>query len=156
MATQLLLVEDVEDLGRSGEVVSVKPGYARNFLLPKGFAVIAEKGAIRYQEKLKAEREKKAIADRKESEAAAKEIDGKTLSTHVKVDPEGHMYGSVSLIDIKNLIEDEFKIVLEKRSVQLKHPLKQTGVHEIPLLLKEGVECTITLKVIPEESEEQQ
>src|SRR5262245_8691147 len=96
MATKLLLIEDVEDLGRSGDVVSVKPGYARNFLLPRGHAVRADQHALRMQTRLQEERQKRAILEKQEAEKTAAALEGVTLSTIVKVDHEGHMYGSVS------------------------------------------------------------
>ena len=147
MATKLLLVEDVEDLGRKGEIASVRPGFARNYLLPKGLAILADKRALRLQAKLQEEREKKALEDRKESEAFAKQIDGQTLTTIVKVDQEGHLYGSVSLLDIVHLVEEHLRITLDKRFIQLKHPIKKLGVFPIALKLHEGVECTFTIKV---------
>ena len=64
MATKLLLIEDVEEIGRSGDIVNVKPGFARNFLLPRGFGVVADKAALRMQARLKEEREKKAIVEK--------------------------------------------------------------------------------------------
>ncbi|CDR33847.1 50S ribosomal protein L9 [Criblamydia sequanensis] len=154
MATKLLLIEDVEDLGRSGDIVSVKEGYARNFLLPRGVAVMADKNAIRRQAALKEARLLKAIEDKKEAEVLAKRFDGLNITAIVKVDPEGHMYGSVTAAEIVKLIEDEHKIALEKRYVQLKHPIKELGVHRIDLKLKEGVPATITLKIAPENFEE--
>src|SRR5689334_17894347 len=99
MANKLLLMKDVEELGRSGDVVSVKPGYARNYLLPQGFAVLADKKALKMQARLQEERRKKAVEDKKEAEELAQAIDGVTLTTIVKVDHEGHMYGSVSAHD---------------------------------------------------------
>lgn len=154
MATKLLLIEDVEDLGRSGDIVSVKEGYARNFLLPRGVAVIADKNAIRRQAALKEARLLKAIEDKKEAEVLAKRFDGLNITAIVKVDPEGHMYGSVTAAEIVKLIEDEHKIALEKRYVQLKHPIKELGVHRIDLKLKEGVPAAITLKIAPENFQE--
>ena len=106
MKQKLLLLEDVEALGRKGEVVSAKPGYVRNFLLPQRLAVIASANTLRKQERLKAEREKQAVVDRKESEELAVQIEASTLETKVKVDPEGHMYGSVSAGDIAALFQD--------------------------------------------------
>ena len=67
MANKLLLVKDVEHIGRSGEIVNVRPGFARNYLLPRGFAVVADKSALRMQVRLKEEREKQAIIDREEA-----------------------------------------------------------------------------------------
>ena len=150
MAVKLLLLEDVDDLGRSGDVVNVKPGFARNFLLPKQLAVLAHKGALRMQEKLREERQKKAVADKSEAEGTAATLAQITLSITVKVDQEGHMYGSVAVGEILKALHDQHQIVLEKRSIQLKHPIKATGVHQVPIKLKESVMASITLKVIPE------
>lgn len=151
MSNKLLLIEDVEALGRKGEVVSVKPGYARNFLLPQGFAIIADKNALRMQARLKAEREKQAAVDKKQSEEIATSLDGVTVSTIVKVDHDGHMYGSVSALEIAHLIQEQQGISLEKRSILLPHALKEVGVHTIKIKLKEGIISSITLKIVPEE-----
>jgi large subunit ribosomal protein L9 len=150
MATKLLLIKDVENLGRSGDVVSVKPGYARNFIMPRGFGIIADKSALRKQVRLKEERLKQAILDKQEAEKTAASIEGVTVSTIVKVDQEGHMYGSVSAHDIADLLSDQAKIILEKRSIVLKHPIKQTGVYPVTVKLKEGVTASITVKVMSE------
>lgn len=146
MRNQLLLLEDVDDLGRGGDVVSVKPGYSRNFLLPQKKAVIADKYTLRMQAKLKEERAKRAEIDRKDSEELAGKIEGMVFSIEVKVDPDGHMYGSVSALDIVRLLEKE-GIVVERRNVALAQPIKTLGVHPINLKLKEGVPAHITLKV---------
>lgn len=151
MATQVLLLEDVESLGRSGEVVNVKPGYARNYLFPKRFAVVADKRTLRMQERLREERRKKAVVDRKESEELAARLDGITLTSIVKVDQEGHMYGSVTVGDILDILREEKQVELEKKNIGLKHAIKETGVHTIPLKLKEGVNASFTLKVMSEE-----
>ncbi len=149
MANQLLLVEDVEVLGRKGDIVAVKPGYARNFLLPQKKAVIADKFTLRMQAKLKEERAKQAEVDRKEAEQLAAKLEGKVISVEVKVDPDGHMYGSVSSIDIVHLLEKE-GIQLERRHVLLMAPIKTLGEHAIKLKLKEGVPSEVTLQVVSE------
>jgi large subunit ribosomal protein L9 len=146
MGNQLLLLEDVEDLGRSGEVVSVKPGFARNFLLPQKKAVVADKFTLRLQARLQEERNKRAEVDRKESEGIATRIEGMVLAMEVKVDPDGNMYGSVAAIDIVRLLEKE-GISLERRGVLLIHPIKELGVHKINLRLKEGIPASFTLQV---------
>lgn len=151
MANKLLLIKDVEDLGRSGEVVNVRPGFARNYLLPRGLAVMATPGALRMQKRLKEEREKQAIVDRQESEKMASLIEGATLSTIVKVDQEGHMYGSVTAQDVVELLLAHANVSLEKRAVGLKHPIKETGVHKLSVKLKEGITASLTLKVMSEE-----
>lgn len=146
MGNQLLLIEDVDDLGRSGDVVSVKPGYARNFLLPKKLAVVATKFTLNMQAKLKEERAKRAAVDKKDAEALAEHISTKAFEITVKVDPEGHMYGSVSAVDIVRLLEKE-GITLEKKSILLSAPIKSIGEHSISLRLKEGIAASVTLHV---------
>lgn len=144
---QILLLEDVDALGRSGEIVTVKPGYARNFLLPKKKAVVAEKHLVRLQERLKEERAKQAAADKKESEALAKSLADKVLKTQVKIDAEGHMYGSVSQADIVKLFKEQLNIELDRRNILLPKPIKKTGEFEVELKLKEGVPAKIRLEV---------
>lgn len=152
MATKLLLIEDVEDLGRSGDIVNVRPGYSRNFLLPQGFAVIADKNALRMQARLQEERKKKALLDKEEADKTAAALEGITLTTIVKVDQEGHMYGSVSTHDVVVLLQEQANIALEKRAVGLKHPIKELGTHTINIKLKEGVTASINLTIEPEDA----
>lgn len=148
--TKLLLINDVDDVGRSGEVVEVKPGFARNFLLPQGYAVKADKQTLKMQDRLRKEREKQAVEDMKESETLAKKLEGITISTVTKVDQEGHMFGSVSQLDIVRMLEEEHGIQLTKKMVLLSHPIKATGVYTIDLKLKEDVPAQFTLKVLPD------
>lgn len=152
MANKLLLLDDVEALGRSGDIVSVRPGFARNFLLPRGLARIADKNALRMQTRLKEERSKKAILDKKESEDHAEKIKDLTVMTVVKVDHDGHMYGSVSAADVVRLLEEQSSVVLEKRAIQLPHAIKEVGVHTIKVKLKEGIATSFVLKIVPEEA----
>jgi len=155
MATRILLLEDVDDLGQKGQIVTVKSGYAFNFLIPKKHALIADANAVRRQARLQEERRLKAVEDRKASDEMAAQLNGMTFSTEVKVDPEGHMYGSVSNLDIIHLIKLQTGIQLEKRAIGLKHPIKQTGVYDLVLRLKEGVEATVHLKVLAVGAENQ-
>jgi large subunit ribosomal protein L9 len=154
MPNKLLLLDDVDGLGRQGDVVNVRPGYARNFLLPEGLAVVADKRALRMQVRLQEERSQKAIVDKKEAEELAARFQDITLTTIVKIDHEGHMYGSVSSVDVIHLLKDQANIELERRNVQLPHPIKEIGVHTIKLKLKEGIPASFTLKVVPEEQPE--
>lgn len=151
MAKQtLLLLEDVEGLGRTGDIVSAAAGFARNYILPRRKGVIATKNAIRMQERLQEERKQKAIVDKADSEKVADSLKGKSYETIVKVDPDGHMYGSVSQHDICEILKSHEGLEIAKKDVVLMHPIKVTGVYAISLKLKEGVVAEITLKVTPE------
>lgn len=156
MATKLLLIQDAKHLGRKGDVVSVKAGYARNWLIPTKTAVPADKRTLRMQARLQEERMQKAIADKSEAETLAAHLEGKIIKTEVKVDHDGHMYGSVSAADVVRLLEEQHGIQFDKHAVQLKHAVKTMGVSPITLKLPEGVTAAITLKVIAEGAEEQE
>lgn len=151
--TQLLLLEDVDDLGRSGDLVRVRPGFARNFLVPQGKALVADRNALRIRERLAAERAERAAHDRKAAELIAVRVQGMTLLIEVKVDPEGHMYGSVDAAEIVRLFADQ-GIEIERKNVALLHPIKALGTHDLTLKLKEGVVCNYRLKVKGEGVEE--
>lgn len=150
MNIELLLTQDVASLGRSGDLVTVKPGYARNFLLPQGKAVRADKRAIRMRERLQEERKQLALQERKEAEKTATllaELD--EITVYVKVDSEGHLYGSVAAQDIVHALL-QYEIHVDKREIVLAHPIKATGSHVVPFKLKEGVTAEIVVHVIPE------
>lgn len=149
MKQQLLLLQDVDSLGKKGEIVSARPGYVRNFLLPQNLAVIASPNTLKKQERLKIERAKQAEVDTKEAQILAKQIETAVLEIRVKVDPEGHMYGSVSALDIAKLFQDQ-GLAVERKYIQVTRPIKETGVHKISLKLKEGIPVLCNLSIIPE------
>jgi large subunit ribosomal protein L9 len=146
MQNQLLLLEDVEELGRSGDLVTVKPGYARNFLIPQKKAVVADNFTLRLRARLMEEREKQAIVDKKEAEELAGRYASLELSTEVKVDAEGRMYGSVAAVDIVKVCA-KADLSIERKNVVLPHPIRELGIHNIQLKLKEGVIATFKLNV---------
>jgi large subunit ribosomal protein L9 len=149
---QLLLLEDVDGLGRSGDIVTPKaPGFVRNYLLPQKKAVIADKSTLSMQARLKEEREKRAVVDRKEAEELAVKIAELTLTTKVKVDPEGKMYGSVTTIDIANLLQEK-GYDIRRQHILIGGAIKTLGKHVINVRLKEGVQTKVTLEIEQEAS----
>lgn len=149
MAQKILLLEDVENVGRKGDVASVKPGYAYNFLIPKGFALAANRAALRRQTKLQEERRVRAESDRKEAVELAARLENETLEIEAKVDKEGHMYGSVSVLDIAEKLKLKTGLEIDKKMIQLKHPLKEVGVFDLTVRCKEDVTAQIHVKVYP-------
>ena len=146
MKQQLLLINDVDGLGRSGDVVTAKPGFIRNFLLPKRHAVVADKHTLKMQAKLKEEREKRAAVDRKASEEIAAKLAELVIEVETKIDRDGKMYGSVTQHEmVKLLVEKGFE--LERKNITLPQAIKKLGKHEIPMRLKENVPASFTLHV---------
>jgi large subunit ribosomal protein L9 len=152
MKQQLLLLEDIDGLGRSGEIVSAKPGFVRNFLLPQKKAVFADRNTLKLQARLQEERSKRAAVDRAEAEKLAEELAGVIVTAIVKVDRDGKLYGSVSQLEMAKLLQER-GYVIERKSIVLPQAIKQMGKHTIPLRLKEGVKATFTLEVKPEVDE---
>ena len=144
--SQLLLLEDVTNLGRKGDLAYAKPGFVRNFLLPQKKAVLADKRTIRMQERLKEERAKQAALDKKDATVLAEKLKDVTLSMTVKTDTQGHLYGSVAAQDIVKLLAGE-GYEIDKKNVVLPKPIKFVGVFDINLSLKENVPATFKLKV---------
>lgn len=149
MKYQILLLEDVINHGRKGDIVEVLPGFARNFLLPQGKALLATKSTLKQRERLQKERSEQAIEDKKNSEHLAAQIRGLTFETIVKVDPDGHMYGSVTSTDIVEILE-KYGYKVDKKSVLLHHPIRQIGNYQINLRLPENVELSVGLTVKPD------
>lgn len=146
MKQHLLLLKDVDGLGRKGELVNAKPGFVRNFLLPYGHALIADEHTMKMQERLQQERSQQAELDRKASFELAGKLKDVVIVHEVKVDPEGHMYGSVTQLDLSRLLKEQgFEV--DRRQVMLQNPIKKIGEHKVPLRLKEDVEAYFILRI---------
>jgi large subunit ribosomal protein L9 len=149
MANKLLLLQDVEDLGRSGDLVNVRPGYARNFLVPQKKAVVADKNTIRLQEKLQMERAKKTEEEKVLARTTADALQGREFTIHAKMDPDGQLFGSVTIIDLVKLIQkQDFKV--EKRHILLAAPIKAKGSYPLVIKFDEGILAEVTVHILPE------
>jgi large subunit ribosomal protein L9 len=146
---EVLLVKDRERLGREGDLVTVADGYARNFLIPKGFAIAASDKTVKLQEKIRADRLAREARERQEFEELAARLSNVSLTTAVKVGEDEQLYGSVSAQDIAALLEQEgFQI--DRKKVLLEAPLKALGVYAIEIRLHPEVTATIKLWVVKE------
>jgi len=145
----VLLVKDVEALGREGDIVSIAPGYARNYLIPRGLAVAASEKTVKLQEKIRGERLAKEAHERQEFEELAAKLATVSVTTAVKVGEDEQLYGSVTAQDIAALLEEEgFQI--DRKMVVLENPIKALGVYAIEIRLHPEVSTTIKLWVVKE------
>ena len=146
MKPQYLLLEDVEGLGRTGDLVMAKPGFVRNYLLPQQKALRADKRTLRMQSRLQEQRAEQAKIDLEISKKISNQVKNIVLETEVKIDPEGNMYGSVGPADISELLAAK-GIDVDKRFVRLHAPFKEVGIHTVNLKLKEGIDAFVKLKI---------
>ena len=143
---EVILLERIGRLGQMGEVVRVKDGFARNFLLPKGKALRATKENRARFETMKVELEARNLEQRGEAEKVGKTLDGQTFTVLRQAAEGGQLYGSVSPRDIATLVvEKGFKI--DRNQITLNTPIKTIGMHKVPIALHPEVEVTISIGV---------
>jgi len=146
---RVILTQTIESLGIIGSEVEVKPGYARNFLLPQKKALIATPENRKRLELEKAKFELQIAKERKLAEEMAQKLEGVVCRIGAKVAEEDRLYGSVGVRDIIDALAAQ-NIVVEKRMVLLTEPVKQLGSFKIPIRVYKGVEPEITLEVVSE------
>jgi large subunit ribosomal protein L9 len=146
---KLILLSDVIDLGKKGDLVDVSDGYARNFLLPKRRAMKATDGALAQADSLKSARE---TADREAREAAeriATQLAGTRVVLAAQAGDEGRLYGSIGAADVMEGIKRFTGVDVDRRSIEIRSPIKAIGLHEVWLKLHSEVEFPVTIDIIP-------
>ena len=149
MATtlQVILQSDVDNVGKSGELVKVRPGYARNFLLPRRLAVPATSAQINRLEHEKAVAIARAEKNKKESQGVAAQIDALKLTIARPVGEDDKLFGSVPAKEIENEAK-KAGVPVDRKKMQLAEPLKALGSFEIPVKLMPGVTATLKVEVV--------
>ena len=142
----LILREDVPSLGKAGQMVKVKPGYARNFLLPRGLAFEATEGNRKRIEAEGKARTARADSERAEAQELANRIGAITLNFTAKAGEDGRLFGSITAADIAERLAGE-GITIDKRRIELEHPLKQLGFHSIPVRVHQDVQAEVRVNV---------
>lgn len=146
---EVILREDVQSLGRAGDLVRVKPGYARNFLLPKGLAYEATEGN---KKRIAAEgkaREVRMAAERGSAQELASRLAGLALSLTAKAGEGDRLFGSITAQDIADAVAAR-GIELDKRKIVLEHPIKTLGSHSVPVRLHADVQADLSVTVVAE------
>jgi large subunit ribosomal protein L9 len=146
---KIILREDVPSLGKGGELVEVKPGYGRNYLLPRGLAVAANPRNVREIEHQKQVAGAKAAKAKASAEALAKRLADTPVSLKRKVGEQDKLYGSVTAMDIAEALGQR-GLSIDRRSIDLAEPIKTVGEFEVPVKLHHEVAGKVKVKVEPE------
>ena len=154
MIMQVILMERIEKLGQMGDIVSVKPGFARNFLLPKGKALRATEENIKHFETRKAQLEAQNLELKSDAKAVGTKMNGATVILVRQAGEAGQLYGSVNARDIAQALTDKGFIV-GRNQVRLDQPIKTLGLHNVSLMLHPEVSVTVTANVARSEDEAQ-
>ena len=147
---KVILKEDIPRLGRMGDTVEVAAGYGRNYLIPQGKAVLATSRNMKSLEHEHRLIQRKAQSIRKDAEGLAERVSGMTLTLIRKVVEEDKLYGSVSVSDIAQALE-ETGLTVEQKQIKLPEPIKILGDHQVPIKVHADVTAELTVQVVKEE-----
>ena len=145
---KLILTNEVAGLGSAGDVIEVKNGYARNYLIPQGFAVAWTRGGEKQVASIRAARESRAIHDREEAVALKNTLESNKVRLAVKAGAEGRLFGSVKTGDIADAVKAAGLGELDKRKIHITSPIKAVGEHEATIRLADDLTAVITLQVV--------
>ena len=148
---KLILKKTVENLGEAGQVVQVKAGYGRNYLLPQDLAYVASEANMLRLEEEQAKAEERARRDFLEARRRSSQLEGMSLTFRERAGEDGKLFGSVTAADIAGQANESLDYELGKRTIVLDEPIKTTGVTEVVIRLHKDVEVTIEVTVEPEE-----
>jgi large subunit ribosomal protein L9 len=151
---ELLLVQSIEHLGKQGDVVTVKPGYAMNYLLPQGLATVATEHHTRMVAKHRAQLEQIEKARLASLRALADELGRQSVTIEANANDEGHLYGSVGPADIVNALKRS-KITIALDQVRLKGPLKELGLYTVKIHVGPEIEGEVKVWVVPSVGDEE-
>lgn len=147
---QVILRDRIENLGDAGDVVDVKPGYGRNYLIPRGLAYEASPANVRRMEAERAAQGRKEAETLGEARQQASAIEGVSLTFNARAGQEGKLFGSITSGDIADKLAEQ-GITIDRRQIELDEPIKSLGVHSVPVRLHSQVRPEIKVWVIAEE-----
>ena len=145
---KIVLREDVEQLGKKGDLLEVAPGYARNYLVPRGLAIVAGKGVEKQAVAMRRSREVRDAREKELAQTAAAKLVSTPVQVSARAGEGGKLFGSVTASDIAVAIESASGIVVDRRKIVLAEPLKELGTSEVEVTLHSDVRIAVTVEVV--------
>jgi large subunit ribosomal protein L9 len=145
---KIVLRSDVDNVGKKGDIVDVADGYARNYLIPKGQAIVATPGVRAQAEAMRRSRDKKDARDREAAEHVARMLVPTVIRIAGRAGAEGRLFGSVTSADVAEAVAAQSGVELDRRRIHLAEPIKSLGTHEVPVKLHSDVEFRLTVEVV--------
>ncbi len=150
---KLILTHEVTGLGAPGDIVEVKDGYGRNYLIPRGFALRWTRGGEKQIESIKAARDARAVRDTGKAEEIRSALEGSTVDVPVRAGAGGRLFGAVTVSDIADAINRSIGAgaagAVDKRKILVGNPIKSLGAHQVTVRVHDEVAATVTLNVVP-------
>lgn len=142
-----MLRDDVDNLGKKGDLVDVADGYARNYLVPRGLALKASPGSQKQADAMRRNREARERREREAAEALAAQFEGRTITIKARAGGEGRLFGSVTAVDVAEAVQKQTGAEIDRRKIALDEPLKELGGVELQVRLHPEVVATIRVEV---------
>lgn len=149
---KLILKRDVENLGGAGDIVDVADGYGNNYLLPRGLAMRATRGAVKDAEAIRGARRKREAQNRAQAEGQRELLESRPLRIAEKARDDGTLYGSVSSRDVVAALRDQLGVTIDRRRVRIQPPFKHVGSYEVEVPIRDEVTATVSVEVVPAET----
>jgi large subunit ribosomal protein L9 len=147
---KVVLRQDVEHLGHTGDLLDVADGYARNYLVPRGLAMKATKGAVAQANAMRRSRSARDARDRAAAEDLAGRLGAATIRVGVRAGEGGRLFGSVTSADVADAVRAQAEIEVDRRSIELPEPIKELGAAEVPVRLHPDVTAALHVEVVAE------
>ena len=146
---KLILTQEVTGLGAPGDVVDVKDGYGRNYLVPRGVAIRWTRGAEKTVESIKAARSARGVRDLDQASEIKTKLEAQPVSVKVRAGEGGRLFGAVTVTEIADALAEASGQQVDKRTIAVAQPIKSLGSHEVSIRLHDEVSATVVLNVIP-------
>ena len=146
---KIILTQEVSGLGAPGDVVEVKSGYARNYLVPRGAAIRWTRGAEKQAESIKSARSARAVRDEEHAADIKARLETQAVPVQVKAGDSGRLFGAVTTADIASALSAASGESVDRRTIAVGNPIKSLGTHQVSVKLHDEVSATVTLNVIP-------
>ena len=146
---KLILTQEVTGLGAPGDVVEVKDGYGRNYLVPRGLALRWTRGGEKQIESIKTARASRAVRDHGHAEEIKTKLEAQAVAVKVRAGAGGRLFGAVTVGEIADALSETSGEPVDKRTIVVTNPIKSLGAHEVSVKLHDEVSATVALNVIP-------
>ena len=150
---KVILASDVDKLGNKGDIVTVADGYARNYLVPKGLAMFASKGALKQAEDMQRARAERVRKEKDEAAARVASLGATPVYISARAGEGGRLFGSVTKSDVARAIEEQLNEQIDRHLIRLDDPIRSLGRHEVEVHLHDEVNALVAVEVIAHEEE---
>lgn len=145
---KIVLRDDIDNVGRKGDLIEVADGYARNYLVPRGLAIVATKGTIKQAQAMQRSREVREAREREAAEAVAGRLRDQTVRIQARVGEAGRLFGSVTATDVADAVAEQLEVELDRKKLDLGEPIREVGMHDVSLKLHPEVEASFHVVVL--------